>query len=101
MGGVCARVAHRGGGDGPTLRRARVVCRYQVIYVDADQVVRADLAELMDMDLQGKPYAYTPFCTSREETLGFQFWRQGYWKEHLRYAAALLRRCRRFQRMSP
>lgn len=33
--------------------------------------------------LQGKPYAYTPFCTSREETLGFQFWRQGYWKNHL------------------
>ena len=36
------------------------------------------------MDLGGKPYGYTPFCTSREETLGFQFWRSGYWKEHLR-----------------
>lgn len=33
--------------------------------------------------LQGRPYAYTPFCTSREETLGFQFWQQGYWKNHL------------------
>ncbi len=28
----------------------------QVIYVDADQVVRADLRELWDMDLHGKPY---------------------------------------------
>lgn len=36
------------------------------------------------MDLEGKPYAYTPFCTSRKETLGFQFWRQGYWNDHLR-----------------
>lgn len=56
----------------------------KVIYVDADQVVRADLKELWDMDLQGRPYGYTPFCTSRQETLGFQFWNQGYWKEHLR-----------------
>jgi len=56
----------------------------KVIYVDADQVVRADLAELWDMDLEGAPYGYTPFCTSRKETLGFQFWRQGYWKDHLK-----------------
>lgn len=41
----------------------------KVIYVDADQVVRADLKELWDMDLEGKPYAYTPFCSTREETL--------------------------------
>ena len=51
----------------------------KVIYVDADQVLRADLNELWEMDLKGKPYAYTPFCSSREETLGFQFWRSGYW----------------------
>jgi UDP-glucose:glycoprotein glucosyltransferase len=56
----------------------------KVIYVDADQVVRADLAELWDLDLEGAPYGYTPFCTSREETLGFQFWQQGYWKDHLK-----------------
>merc|ERR1712070_842751 len=56
----------------------------KVIYVDADQVLRADLKELWDLDLEGKPYAYTPFCDSRKETLGFQFWRQGYWNEHLR-----------------
>ncbi|KAF0698685.1 Aste57867_10708 [Aphanomyces stellatus] len=34
------------------------------------------------MDLQGKAYGYTPFCDSRN--VGFQFWRQGYWKDHLR-----------------
>lgn len=55
----------------------------KVIYVDADQVMRADLKELWDMDLHGAPYAYTPFCDSNKETLGFQFWRQGYWAEHL------------------
>ncbi|CEG40520.1 udpglucose:glycoprotein glucosyltransferase [Plasmopara halstedii] len=54
----------------------------KVIYVDADQVVRADLKELWELDLEGKPYGYTPFCDSRN--VGFQFWRQGYWKDHLR-----------------
>jgi len=56
----------------------------KVIYVDSDQTVRGDLAELWKMDLEGKPYAYTPFCDSRKETLGYQFWRSGYWKDHLR-----------------
>jgi len=56
----------------------------KVIYVDADQVVRADLKELWEMDIKGRPYAYTPFCSSRKETLGYQFWRSGFWKDHLR-----------------
>jgi len=56
----------------------------RVIYVDADQVVRGDLRELWDMDLEGAPYGYVPFCDSRPETLGYQFWRHGYWKDHLR-----------------
>lgn len=46
-------------------------------------MVRADLKELWDLDLQGAPYAYTPFCSSREETLGYQFWRGGFWQSHL------------------
>ena len=46
--------------------------------------MRGDLRELWDLDLQGAPYGYTPFCDSREETLGYQFWRSGYWKDHLR-----------------
>lgn len=55
----------------------------KVIFVDADQVVRADLKELVDMDLHGAPYAYTPFCSSRKEIEGFRFWKHGYWSQHL------------------
>ncbi len=55
----------------------------KIIYIDSDQVVRADVAELWNMNLRGRPYAYTPFCDSRKETLGFQFWRQGFWQTHL------------------
>jgi hypothetical protein len=32
----------------------------KVIFVDADQIVRTDLKELVDLDLQGAPYGYTP-----------------------------------------
>ncbi|KAG6833463.1 hypothetical protein H0H87_006830 [Tephrocybe sp. NHM501043] len=32
----------------------------KVIFVDADQIVRADLKELIDLDLHGAPYGYTP-----------------------------------------
>jgi UDP-glucose:glycoprotein glucosyltransferase len=35
------------------------------------------------MDLHGAPYAYTPFCDSRKSMLGYQFWRQGFWANHL------------------
>lgn len=56
----------------------------KIIYVDADQVIRGDLTELWNLDLEGAPYGYTPFCDSREETLGYQFWRTGFWKSHLR-----------------
>ena len=55
----------------------------KIIYVDADQVVRGDLKELWDMDLEGAPYGYTPMCESREETKGYQFWRSGFWPNHL------------------
>ena len=55
----------------------------KVIFVDADQIVRGDLAELMRMDLQGAPYGYVPFCDSRKETDGFRFWRGGWWSGHL------------------
>ncbi|KAL0092862.1 glycosyltransferase family 24 protein [Phycomyces blakesleeanus] len=56
----------------------------KVIFVDADQIVRADMKELVDMDLHGAPYGYTPFCSDRTEMDGFRFWTQGYWKEHLK-----------------
>ncbi|KAK8561287.1 hypothetical protein V6N12_048361 [Hibiscus sabdariffa] len=56
----------------------------KVIFVDADQVVRADIGELYDMDIKGKPFAYTPFCDNNKDMDGYRFWRQGFWKEHLR-----------------
>uniref|UniRef100_A0A6B2KWC8 UDP-glucose:glycoprotein glucosyltransferase n=1 Tax=Arcella intermedia TaxID=1963864 RepID=A0A6B2KWC8_9EUKA len=58
----------------------------RIIYVDADQIVRADLRELRDMDLQGAPYGYTPFCSGynmNPDTTGFRFWDSGYWRDHL------------------
>lgn len=56
----------------------------KIIYIDSDQVIRGDLTELWNLDLDGAPYGYTPFCDSREETLGYQFWRTGFWQSHLR-----------------
>lgn len=44
--------------------------------MDADQVVRTDMGELYDMDLKGKPLAYTPFCDNNKEMDGYRFWRQ-------------------------
>jgi len=57
---------------------------HRIIFIDADQVVRADVKELWDMDLDGAPYAFTPMCDSNPDTEGFRFWKQGYWKNHLR-----------------
>ncbi|XP_054602856.1 UDP-glucose:glycoprotein glucosyltransferase 2 isoform X4 [Nothobranchius furzeri] len=55
----------------------------KIIFVDADQIVRADLKELRDLDLEGAPYGYTPFCDSRREMDGYRFWKSGYWASHL------------------
>lgn len=55
----------------------------KIIFVDADQVIRADLKELRDLDLEGAPYGYTPFCDSRTDMDGFRFWKTGYWNSHL------------------
>ncbi|XP_048574338.1 UDP-glucose:glycoprotein glucosyltransferase isoform X3 [Triticum urartu] len=56
----------------------------KVIFVDADQIVRTDMGELYDMDLKGRPLAYTPFCDNNKEMDGYRFWKQGFWKDHLR-----------------
>jgi len=56
----------------------------KIIFVDADQVVRADMKELWDMDLHGASLGYTPFCDSNTDTEGFRFWKSGYWRDHLR-----------------
>ncbi|KAI0002384.1 glycosyltransferase family 24 protein [Xylariaceae sp. FL0662B] len=56
----------------------------KVIFVDADQIVRTDMIDLVNDDLQGAPYGFTPMCDSRTEMEGFRFWKQGYWKNYLR-----------------
>ncbi|XP_028655382.2 UDP-glucose:glycoprotein glucosyltransferase 2 [Erpetoichthys calabaricus] len=55
----------------------------KIIFVDADQIVKADLKELRDFNLSGAPYGYTPFCDSRKEMDGYRFWKSGYWASHL------------------
>lgn len=56
---------------------------HKVIFVDADQIVRSDLNELAQIDLNGAPYGFTPMCDSREEMEGFRFWKLGYWSQVL------------------
>nr|GAT58270.1 predicted protein [Mycena chlorophos] len=55
----------------------------KVIFVDADQIVRADLKELIDTDLHGAPYGYTPMGDDNYDMEGFRFWKTGYWKDFL------------------
>ena len=45
----------------------------KVIFVDTDQIVRADLRELRDMNMKGAPYGYTPFCDSNKDMEGFRY----------------------------
>lgn len=58
----------------------------RIIFVDSDQVIRGDLAELMDIDLGGAPYGYVPFCDSRKELESYRFWKTGFWKDTLQGA---------------
>lgn len=55
----------------------------KVIFVDADQIVRTDLKELVDLDLHGAPYGYTPMGDDNVEMEGFRFWKTGYWAQFL------------------
>ncbi|KAI5950192.1 KRE5 [Candida margitis] len=55
----------------------------RIIFIDADQICRTDLSELVTMDLEGAPYAFTPMCDSNKEMEGFRFWKSGYWSEVL------------------
>lgn len=55
----------------------------RIIYIDADQVVRGDIQQLWNIDLEGAPYGYTPMCESRKETEDYRFWTSGFWKNHL------------------
>ncbi|KAL4079421.1 glycosyltransferase family 24 protein [Scleroderma citrinum] len=55
----------------------------KVIFVDADQIVRADLKELVDLDLHGAPYGYVPMGDDNYEMEGYRFWKTGYWRDFL------------------
>ncbi|RKP19222.1 hypothetical protein ROZALSC1DRAFT_29159 [Rozella allomycis CSF55] len=53
----------------------------KIIFVDADQV---NFSFYLYLDyLHGAPYAFTPFCDSREDMQNFRFWNHGYWKSFL------------------
>ena len=71
----------------------------KVIFVDADQIVRTDLMDLVNLDLHGAPYGYTPMGDDNTDMEGFRFWKTGYWKEflqglpyHIRYIFMFLPR---------
>ncbi|CAL1151069.1 unnamed protein product [Cladocopium goreaui] len=80
-----------------------------ILFIDADQIVRADVRELWELDIEGKVYGFVPFCGSgpseslsssmwksltgkaakqedlkNPDTVGFRFWEQGFWKTHLK-----------------
>lgn len=56
----------------------------KVIFVDADQIVRADLMELVQMDLKGAPYGFPPMGNDSYDMDNFRFWETGYWERFLR-----------------
>lgn len=41
------------------------------------------------IDLKSKAYGFVPFCSSRKEMTGYQFWKEGYWKENLSFFLTL------------
>ena len=47
-------------------------------------ILTDDLKELVDLDLHGAPYGYTPMGDDNEDMEGFRFWKTGYWKDFLR-----------------
>ena len=57
----------------------------RVIFVDADQVARADLSELAEFDMDHQVYAFVPFCEDRPEMASYQFWNTpgSYWEKIL------------------
>jgi len=73
-------------------REKRVIWAYKSLfldvlfpmYVDADQIVRTDLKELIDLDFPGAPYGYTPMGNDKIEMESFRFWKTGHWETFLR-----------------
>jgi hypothetical protein len=61
-------------------------CVPRVIVQDADQIIRVNLAELADLDLDNKVYGLTPFCSDKLEAERFAYWRHpgSYWHRFLK-----------------
>lgn len=55
----------------------------EIIFVDADQINRSDMKELVDLDMEDAPYGFVPMCESRDDMKGYMFWKEGYWKSTL------------------
>jgi UDP-glucose:glycoprotein glucosyltransferase len=57
----------------------------RVIFVDADQVARADLTELAVMDMEDQVYGFVPFCEDRPDMASYRFWNTpgSYWEQQL------------------
>lgn len=49
------------------------LCTVKNLMIFTFQIVRADMKDLVDFDLGGAPYGYTPFCESRIEMDGFRY----------------------------
>ena len=56
----------------------------KVIFVDASQIIRTDLKELLELDLYGAPYGYTPMGDDSPDTEEFRFCTTGHSKDCLR-----------------
>jgi UDP-glucose:glycoprotein glucosyltransferase len=57
----------------------------RVIFVDADQVARADLSDLAEFDMENQVYGFVPFCEDRPEMSSYKFWNTpgSYWDQVL------------------
>ena len=57
----------------------------RVIFVDADQVARADLTELAELNMDEQVYGFVPFCEDRPDMSSYRFWNTpgSYWEQLL------------------
>ena len=55
----------------------------RVIFVAPDVLVRSDLMELMELDLDEAPFRHVPICNSRKQADSRRFCRSNPWKEQL------------------
>lgn len=55
----------------------------RLLYIDADQVMRGDVGELINIDMKNRVYGFVPFCDNRAESADLRFWKSGYWADYL------------------